>query len=62
MMSDMLTVKDAAERLGVSSETLRRLYKSGELRGRPKTSARGSPILIEKTSVEKYIAKLEAAK
>ncbi len=61
-MSDMLTVKEAADRLGLSAETVRRLYKSGELRGRPKTTARGSPILLEKQSVEKYIANLEAAK
>ena len=61
-MSDMLTVKEAADRLGLSSETVRRLYKSGELRGRPKTTARGSPILVEKESVEKYIDNLEAAK
>lgn len=60
-MSDMLTVKEAAERLGLSAETVRRLYKSGELRGRPKTTARGSPILIEKESTTKYISKLEAA-
>ena len=61
-MSEMVTVKEAAGLLGLSSETVRRLYKSGELRGRPKTSARGSPILVEKESIEKYIVNLEAAK
>lgn len=61
-MSEMLTVKEAADRLRLSAETVRRLYKSGELSGRPKTTARGSPILVETESVEKYIANLEAAK
>lgn len=61
-MSDMLTVKEAADRLGLSAETVRRLYKSSELSGRPKTTARGSPILIEERSVQKYIANLEATK
>ena len=61
-MSELLTVRETAGLLQVSGETVRRLYKSGELRGRPKTAARGSPILIEKESATKYIAKLEAAK
>lgn len=59
IMLEMVTVKEAARVLGLSEETVRRKYREGQIRGRPKTEAKGSPILIERASLDEYVKKLE---
>ena len=46
-MSDRVPIKEAAERLGVSADTIKRRMKAGELVGHQKSTAQGFRWLVD---------------
>ena len=54
-MPTMLTTKQAAALLRVSTATVARMYHREELRGHKKSNPRNTPLLIEEASVEELI-------
>lgn len=52
----MLTVTEAAERLGVVAEQVRRLARSGELAAHKTGAARNSHIRISEQAIADYLA------
>lgn len=58
-MNDEISAKEAAEMLNISDQTVRELIRRGELEARRKTSAKQSPYLIKRASVEAYLKRLE---
>lgn len=57
-MNDEISANEAAEMLNISDQTVRVLIRSGEIEARRKTSAKKSPYLIKRASVEAYIKRL----
>lgn len=58
---EVVSVGDAAERLGLGTATIRRLLKEGKLEGYPKTDSPQSPWLIFVSSIDAYDARRRAA-
>lgn len=56
---DEITVLEAANMLGVSDETVRRMVHKGELVGRRKTPSPHSHIVIKRASVEAYLQRVQ---
>lgn len=56
MMTDKptLTTAQVAEQLGISHDTVSRLFRSGELRGYRQTQRRNGRLFIYRESVEQY--------
>jgi transposase len=61
MERETLTVNEAATLLGVSNQTVRWLWKKGELEGYKKTSAPNSPIVLYADNVARYIEDVQGA-
>lgn len=56
MSSDrIIATKEIAVRLGCSTDTIRRLFRSKGLPGAFKTSGQGSPIKISEADLQKFI-------
>ena len=53
-LSDLVTVRDAARRLGLSPVTIRRAVREGRLRSRRIGAGKWTVILVESVSIEEY--------
>jgi transposase len=54
VVSQTMTIVEAAEKLGINRETVRVLIQKGELKGHKKTLARNSPFVIDADSVLEF--------